>query len=92
MAHEEQRYTAGQIITTARDLQDAAGAPEKPIEVSAEKTYTLEQAINLLSEEIRILRERGFTNERIADLFTSFEIAATAAEIEDFYERDETIE
>jgi len=92
MANErEPIYTADQIIVAARDLQDAAGAPEKPIEISDEETYTLEQAVNLLSEEIRLLRERGFSNERIADLFTSFDIGATAADIQDFYQHsDET--
>jgi hypothetical protein len=92
MATEEQFYTAAQIIIAARDLQDAAGSPELPIEVSDEETYTLEQAIILLSSEIRILRERGFSNERIADLFTGFEIEAKASDIEDHYQRDETIE
>ncbi|WP_263384709.1 hypothetical protein [Granulicella arctica] len=92
MANEEQTYSAAQIITAARDLQDAAGSPEKPIEVSDEHPYLLEQAIILLSAEIRILRERGFSNERIADLFTSFDIQAAPADIETFYERDETLE
>ena len=85
MTNHEQTYTADQIITAARDLQDAAGTPEQPLEVSNDETYTLEQAVNLLSAEIRILRERGFSNERIADLFTSFEIEATASDIEEFY-------
>ncbi len=92
MAKNEQSYTAQQIIIAARDLQDAAGSPEKPIEVADDVTYTLEQAVALLSAEIRILRERGFSNERIADLFTSYEIEAKASDIEDFYQRDETLE
>jgi len=88
MANEERRYTAQEITTAARDLQDAAGSPEVSLHVPEEQDFNLEQAINLLSAEIRILRERGFSNERIADLFTSFDIEATAADIEDFYERD----
>ncbi len=86
MANQEQSYAAAEIITAARDLQDAAGSPEKPIEVSSEHSYTLEQAINLLSAEIRILRERGFSDERVADLFTSFDIQATAKDIGAFYQ------
>jgi hypothetical protein len=92
MADTAQSYTADQIITAARDLQDAAGTPEKPIEVSDEQTYSLEEAVGLLSAEIRILRERGFSNERIADLFTGFDIEVTASEIDNFYQRDETLE
>jgi hypothetical protein len=91
MAHESRRYTAATIIVAARDLQDAAGSPEKPIEVPDDEQYSLGHAIALLSTEIRMLRERGFSNERIADLFTGFEIEATAADIESYYERiDET--
>jgi hypothetical protein len=54
MAYAGQKYTDQTIIIAARDLQDAAGSPEKPIEVPDGQTYTLEQAINLLSAEIRI--------------------------------------
>jgi hypothetical protein len=91
MANGTERYTADTIVVAARDLQDAAGTPEKPIEVPANVEYTLGQAIQLLSPEIRILRERGFSNEWIAELFTGFEIVATEADIESYYERsDET--
>lgn len=86
MADAAKRFTADQIVVAARDLQDAAGTPEKPIEVSSDETYTLEQAIHLLGTEIRLLRERGFSNERIAGLFTSFEIEAKAADLETFYD------
>ena len=88
MTNETRRYTAEEITTAARDLQDAAGSPEVLLHVPEGQDFNVEQAINLLSAEIRILRERGFSNERIADLFTSFDIEATAADIEDFYERD----
>ena len=90
MANEAQTYTAAQIITAARDLQDAAGSPEKPIDVSKEQTYTLEEAVVLLSDEIRILRERGFSDERIADLFTTYDIQASAEDLDNLYERDTT--
>ena len=92
MTNEERRYTAQEILTAARDLQDAAGSPEVPPHVPEGQDFNVEQAINLLSAEIRILRERGFSNERIADLFTSFDIEATSADIEDFYERDERLD
>ncbi len=70
-------YTAEQIAVAARDLRDAAGAPEEQ--------FSLEQVVGMLSDEIRLLRERGFSSERIADLFRSFEIEATASNIEAFY-------
>jgi hypothetical protein len=89
MAKETQLYRADAIIVAARDLQDAAGSPEKPIEVPANVEYTLGEAIALLSPEIRILRERGFSDERIASLLTGFEIEATASDVEDFYERSD---
>ncbi len=69
-------YTAEQIAVAARDLRDAAGAPEEQ--------FSLEQVVGMLSDEIRLLRERGFSSERI-DLFRSFEIEATASNIEAFY-------
>lgn len=87
MDHEEKLYTAAQIQIAARDLQDAAGSPETPLAIHGDQTYNLEQAINALSAEIRLLRERGFTSVQIAALFTSFEIDADADDIEDFYER-----
>lgn len=90
MTNEVRRYTADTIIIAARDLQDAAGTPENPIEVLDDQDYSLEQAIQLLSTEIRILRERGFSDERIADLFTSFEIQATTSDIERFYEHSDS--
>ena len=73
----EPTYTADQIATAARELRDAAGTPEEQ--------FTLEQAIGMLSDEIRILRERGFSDNRIADLFTSFDIQATPEGIGRYY-------
>jgi len=35
----------------------------------------------MLSDEVRLLRERGFSDERIADLFTGFDIQVTPGEI-----------
>ncbi len=77
MAESEATYSADQIAVAARDLRDAAGAPEE--------RFSLEQAVSMLSDEIRLLRERGFPDERIADLFRSFEINATAEDIHKFY-------
>ena len=79
MADSEQTYSAGQIAIAARDLREAAGTPEE--------RFSLEQAISMLSDEIRLLRERGFPDDRIADLFRSFEINATGEEIGKFYQQ-----
>ena len=35
----------------------------------------------MLGDEVRLLRERGFTDARIADLFTGFDIRVSAADI-----------
>lgn len=66
-------YTADEIATAARELREAAGA--------GEEQFTKEQAISMLSDEIRMLRERGFSNDEIAELFTGFDIEVTAAEL-----------
>jgi hypothetical protein len=58
----------------ARELRQAAG--------SDEERFSAEQVINMLGDEIRLLRERGFSDERIADLFTGFDIDVSAADIE----------
>jgi hypothetical protein len=62
----------------ARELRQAAG--------SDEERFSAEQVINMLGDEIRLLRERGFSDERIADLFTGFDIDVSAADIERFAE------
>lgn len=68
-----QRYTAAQVATAARELRDAAGAEEE--------LFSGEQVIAMLGEEVALLRERGFTDERIADLFCGFDIEVTAEDI-----------
>jgi hypothetical protein len=70
---DTRRYSADQVVTAARELRQAAGAEEE--------FFTGEQVIAMLDEEVRILRERGFTDERIADLFSGFDIDVTTAQI-----------
>ena len=66
-------YTADQVARAARELRDAAGAPEQ--------RFTSAQVVSMLADEVRLLRERGFSDERIADLFTGFDIQVTPEEI-----------
>ncbi len=66
-------YTADQVARAARELRDAAGAPQEH--------FTSAQVVNMLADEVRLLRERGFSDQRIADLFTGFDIAVTSDEI-----------
>ena len=83
----EQTYTAEQIATAARELLEAAGSeqPEKawPPEgtLVADYPYTLTEAVGHLGDEIRLLRERGFSDEHIADLLSGFDIEVTAHDI-----------
>jgi hypothetical protein len=72
-APDQPTYTADQVARAARELRDAAGAPEQ--------RFTAAQVVAMLSDEVRLLRERGFSDERIAELFTGFDIAATPDEI-----------
>ena len=69
----ETLYTGDQVVTAARELREAAGAEQE--------MYTGEQVIAMLSEEILLLRERGFTDERIAGLFSGFDIEVTPEQI-----------
>jgi hypothetical protein len=62
-----------QIALAARELREAAGAEEQ--------RFTAEEAIEMLDDEVRMLRERGFTDEQIAGLFTGFEIEVTTEQI-----------
>ena len=66
-------FTAEQIATAARELRQAAGADEE--------TFTIPQTLSMLSEEIRLLRERGFTNEQISDLFNGFDLCISPEDI-----------
>lgn len=70
---DQPTYTADQVARAAKELRDAAGAPEEQ--------FTAPQVISMLSDEVRLLRERGFSDERIADLFNGFDINASADEI-----------
>jgi hypothetical protein len=66
-------YTADQVARAARELRDAAGAPQQ--------RFTAPQVIAMLSDEVLLLRERGFSDEHIAGLFSSFDIQTSADEI-----------
>jgi hypothetical protein len=70
---DQPTYTADQVARAARDLRDAAGAPQE--------RFTAPQVISMLADEIRLLRERGFSDERIADLLSGFDIQTSADEI-----------
>jgi hypothetical protein len=69
----EAMYTADQVATAARELREAAGAEEE--------LFSGEQVISMLGEEILLLRERGFTDERIAGLFSGFDIEVTEEQV-----------
>ena len=70
---DQTTYTAEQIAQAARELRQAAG--------SDEERFTAPQALRMLAEEIRLLRERGFNDEKIADLLTGFDISVSAEEV-----------
>jgi hypothetical protein len=71
---DKRTYTIDQIAVAARELREAAGAQVE--------RFTGTQVIGLLENEIRMLRERGFTDERISGLFTGFDIDVKTAQIE----------
>ena len=67
-------YTIDQIALAARELREAAGAdPER---------YTATEVASLLSGEIEILRQRGFTDQRITNLLSAFDIEIQPRQIE----------
>jgi alkylhydroperoxidase family enzyme len=70
---EGETYSTTQIALATRELREAAGA--------GEQRFTAEEAIGMLDDEIRVLRERGFTDEQITGLFTGFEIEVTTEQI-----------
>ena len=70
---DDRVYTADQVATAARELRQAAGADEQ--------RFSTQQVVSMLSDEVRMLRERGFTDERIADLLSGFDIDVTSEEI-----------
>jgi hypothetical protein len=74
MSTHPKTYTIDQIALTARELREAAGAdPER---------YTSAEVASLLSGEIEILRQRGFTDQRITDLISAFDIDLKPRQIE----------
>jgi len=82
----ERTYTPAQIATAARELLEASGSDQPARTWPPEGTllaahYTLPEAIHHLGDEIRLLRERGFTDEHIAGLLTGFEIEVTPAQL-----------
>ena len=70
---EEKTYTADQVATAARELRQAAG--------SDEEHFSATRVVAMLGDEIRLLRERGFTDQQIADLFTGFDIDVTPEDL-----------
>jgi hypothetical protein len=70
---DERTYTTMQVALAARELREAAG--------SDEERFTGDDVIRMLGDELRILRERGFTDDQIAALFTGFDIEVTAEQI-----------
>lgn len=73
MAGDKQTYTADQVAQAARELREAAG--------SEEERFTASQVLHMLGDEIRLLRERGFNDARIADLLTGFDICVSAEDV-----------
>ena len=74
MSTNPKTYTIDQIALAARELREAAGAdPER---------YTGAEVVSLLSGEIEILRQRGFTDKRITDLISGFDIDLKPRQIE----------
>jgi len=74
MSAHQKTYTIDQIAVAARELREAAGSdPER---------YTSAEVVSLLSGEIEILRQRGFTDERITGLISAFDIDIKPRQIE----------
>jgi hypothetical protein len=70
---DQPTYTADQVATAARELRQAAGADEE--------RFTAAQVVSMLGEEIRLLRERGFTDAQISDLFNGFDICLSPGDL-----------
>ena len=66
-----------QVIRAKRELRDAAGAPDAE--------YSIDDVIGMLSDEILLLRERGFSNQRIADMLSGFDISASESDLVEFF-------
>ena len=69
----EASYSGEQVALAARELRQAAGTDQE--------RFSTRQVLSMLSDEIRLLRERGFNDAQIADLFTGFDIPVSADEI-----------
>lgn len=74
MANNPKTYTIAQIAVAARELREAAGAEEE--------RYTGAEVVALLTSEVQILRQRGFSEERITELFTAYEIEVEPGQLE----------
>ncbi len=70
---DQPTFTAEQIATAARELRQAAGADEE--------TFTIPQTLSMLGEEIRLLRERGFTDQQISDLLNGFDLCISPEDL-----------
>ena len=70
---QDSTYTADQVALAARELREAAGA--------SQERFTAAQVVSMLSDEVRLLRARGFDDQRIADLFIGFDIEVTPEDI-----------
>jgi hypothetical protein len=69
----DRTYTTAQVAQASKELREAAGTDEQ--------FFTGKQVVSMLTDEIRMLRERGFTDEHIADLFQGFDIDVDAKDI-----------
>jgi hypothetical protein len=80
---DRKMYTAEQIRIAARELLQAAGSDESatPLPTVAAGDYTKDQALDLLSDPLRLLAERGFTGEQIAYLISGFDIDVSAQDL-----------
>ena len=79
---EERTYTTAEVARAATELREAAGTQESRDPFgSEEERVSGDDAIRMLSEEIRLLRERGFSDIQIADLLQGFDIDVTAKDI-----------
>ncbi|MBW4038550.1 MAG: hypothetical protein HIU91_06670 [Acidobacteria bacterium] len=67
-------YSIDQIAVAARELRQAAGANEE--------RFTSNQVVDLLGGEIQILRERGFSDDRITRLLNGFDIELKPSQID----------
>ena len=67
-------YSIDQIAVAARELRQAAGA--------SEERFTGSQVVDLLGGEIQILRERGFSDDRITRLLNGFDIELKPGQID----------